>query len=108
MRNLRLRRRDLLRMAPGAGALTVGMLVCRPAGAFKLEELPATSNMARLYATRCGLPAEHHDIITVLRARLAEQRAAGGAADTEVAECPLCGCRVIVTADDERIEPLER
>jgi len=108
MRNLRLRRRDLLRMAPGAGVLTAGMLVCRPAGAFKLEELPATSNMARLYATRCGLLTEHRDIITALKARLAEDRATGGAADTEVAECPLCGCRVIVTADDERIEPLER
>jgi hypothetical protein len=102
-------RRDLLRGTTiVAAAVTASAGVCRPAAAFKIEQVPATSDMALLYASRCGTPADHRAIIAALKARLDEKIAAGDTADVEVAACPLCGCRVVVSAADERIEPLRR
>lgn len=104
MRLRKMTRRDLLsRSAAVMGGTAVLGLSGRDAAAFKIEEVPPASGLAKLYASRCGQPTEHDTILRTLQARLAESAAKGERSDIETATCPICGCRIVATADADPV-----
>ena len=89
--------RSLTLTAAGAAGLTA-----RSATAFRIEEIPAGSATARLYGSRCGLPAEHRALLAELQAQLQGHIARGEAPEPAAATCPLCGCQLVVRAEVAR------
>jgi hypothetical protein len=100
------RRALLARWATVAGSVATVGLAARPAGAFRIEQVPATADLAQLYGRRCGQPVEHEALIRDMRARLAKRAASGTSSETETMTCPLCGCRVVATTEDSQA-PIE-
>jgi hypothetical protein len=94
------RRALLARWATVAGSVATVGLAARPAGAFRIEQVPATADLAQLYGRRCGPTGEHEKLVSDLRARLMKRASTGAPIETEVATCPLCGCSIIATAED--------
>ena len=85
-------RRQLLRSTAAWIAGAAAFAAARPGRAWRVETLNADSALGLAYAKRCSLPSEHTNLVSQLKARLAEDSAAGSLS----AICPLCGCRVAV------------
>lgn len=96
-----LTRRELL-TGVALGGVAAG-LGARSALAFSVE--PMTKPVAAAFALRC-MPAtagggDHAQLVAAVQAIL-KRKITGGAALADVEQvvvCPICGCRIIVTAD---------
>lgn len=86
------------RLIEGALAMTTPALLAHPARALSIETLTAGSPLALAISDRCSVAEapDHQDIKRRLLDLLRADHAAAGTARSEV--CPICGCRVTVTA----------
>ena len=84
--------RRMLIVGSALGAAT--MRAVKPAMAFDLEEVPATSAVGLALSNRCGGDQAHARLAADLRAGLAARHASPGT--TTSAVCPICGCPVTV------------
>jgi hypothetical protein len=93
-----LTRRELLTTAlAGSAAFVVG---ARAAKAFSIEPMP--KDVAAAYALRCGgTDGGHAALMQSARATLDGEIAKGlkPASAQEIVVCPICGCRMVVSAD---------
>jgi hypothetical protein len=96
-----LNRRKLLSGAALSAA--VAALGGRAAFAFSSEPMPKP--VATAFALACkpagGAPADHSQLIAAVQSILKGRIAAGvaPAGVEQVVVCPICGCRIVVTAD---------
>jgi hypothetical protein len=92
-------RRQLLSTAiAGSAAFMAG---ASAAEAFTVQPMPPAVEAE--YLAGCGAtPGNHTDLITQARALLKGEIANGAkpAGAEEVVTCPICGCRMVVTADN--------
>jgi hypothetical protein len=89
------RRQLLLSTAAFVGAAAAFALLggTRPARAWTVYETPTTTGIGLAYANRCGGTGEHAGIVAQLQGKLANDPSA----QSETANCPLCGCAVTVS-----------
>jgi hypothetical protein len=93
-----LTRRQLLNTALGGSAAFLAG--AGAAQAFSIEAMP--SDVAAAYALRCGGNVAGHDALmrsarTALDGEVARGLKPAGA--QEIVVCPICGCRMVVSAD---------
>jgi hypothetical protein len=88
------RERRLLLLGGVAWVGGLAAVSARPAGAAMQQvEIPRGSPFGAAIANRCSADAEHADIAARLRAELAADPSLKSAS----AECPICGCPVVVS-----------
>jgi hypothetical protein len=93
-------RRQLLGTAiAGSAAFTVG---ASAAQAFTVQPMPPAVEAEYLAGCAASNPTGHNDLISQARALLKGEIASGvkPAGAEEVVTCPICGCRLVVTADN--------
>ena len=93
-----LTRRQLLSTAiVGSAAFVAGASAAR---AFTFQ--PMTPDVAADYARGCGSASTHGQLIKTARAVLQGEIASGTkpASAEEIVTCPICGCRMVVTASN--------
>jgi len=93
-----LTRRELLSTTlAGSAAFVVG---AGTAQAFTEQAMPP--DVAAAYALGCGNAAGHDQLIQTARAALQGEIASGArpAGAEEIVACPICGCRMVVTASN--------
>ena len=91
-----LSRRDLLNCSlAGSAALVSGAAAAQ---AFSIEPMPR--DVAAAFALGCGDGGGHGQLMQTARAMLLGEIAEGIKAQgaEEIVVCPLCGCRMVVTA----------
>jgi hypothetical protein len=76
----------------GAAALAI-LGGTRSARAWTIYEAPTTTGVGLAYSNRCGGSGEHAGIVAQLQDKLTNDPAA----QSETANCPLCGCAVTVS-----------
>jgi hypothetical protein len=77
----------------GGAAAAVLLAGIRPARAWTTYEVPTNRGIGLAYANRCGGAQEH----TALKAELQRKLESDPSANSETANCPICGCAVTVS-----------
>ena len=93
-----LTRRQLLSTAiAGSAAFVAGAAA---ANAFTFQPMPP--DVAADYARGCGNAGGHSQLMQTARAALQGEIASGAkpASAEEIVTCPICGCRMVVTASN--------
>jgi hypothetical protein len=97
-------RRQLLSTAiAGSAAFMAGAAAVRIPGAQAFTEQPMPPAVAAEYLAGCSAnPSGHSDLVAKARAFLQGEIANGvkPAGAEEIVTCPICGCRMVVTASN--------
>jgi hypothetical protein len=93
-----LTRRQLLGTAIAGSAAFAGGAGTAQAFTFQ----PMTPDVAADYARGCGKVTDHNQLMQSARAALQSEITSGvkPVGTEEIVTCPICGCRIAVTADN--------
>ena len=86
-------RRRLLRSCAAWVAGAAAFVLAPRANAWEMQKLSPASPLGLAYANHCGGPTDHAWLVAELKDELANDPSAQSLS----AQCPLCGCPVIVT-----------